>query len=798
MSFKTTYNNYSKSFTEKKLSMLKNIAKKNTSQKKISYLHSINYSTFNLNSLINSNLKKYTTTIRKYHIFIINSIIFDQRIHKVAVFKNNLLWDESSEFLKRFYKIRESIERIPKISEYYENYTLFPPVYFGLEGLIIIIMNKWTKRKKKYLEYIEDHEEEKKEINKRRKDVSFEPLINPSLFNNLTSSKSNISKNTLDFSKLENEPNNKCLKSKINDYNNEITINNKNKKIEDISSLSFSEIINDLSSHYSIKINSNAKESNKDNNKKDKDNNNNNKTKVNDKKYKKTINNNTTNKKINKKESINDLNANKTRNTLLNKTNNNNKSNNINKLSQKKNTNSPRKKIKISLNKKNNKFTLSNNNTNLIKRNNNNLPLPFEKYQKKFMNTENQLYKKKDLPINGGGPTNIKINNKGTIHVNTISNYLTEKNKIISNNLLQKEESNSIKKTSSNYIKNIKKKNITFSNNKKNNFATTNNESIPNSLEKKLVNINYNMKNIKKKNYIQIKRKTFIENSNINNSNNNQKSLTYRNNNYSQQFYYLNDKPSISNLIARTSMNKENTDSLHTKDINKVENNNKKLYLEDPFIYKLTQLTKKRQISLTSTNSLSKLKDSKIVTHYGINSLIENSNNYGNVPKKISNNKFNKVNCRKNLVLTRINSKKNMMSNNLKNNLFAEGIYRNNSSSLHKKSNNSLNFNFPAKTSNSPSTTFRPNNSKNINLNLNLNIHFNIDVDNKNKGKKILLNNAIINQLQNKINNNQKYSNILRNKNPTHQYSLTSKNSQRYMKNLGGPNNYEYTLLKKI
>ena len=447
MSFKTTYNNYSKSFTEKKLSILKNIAKKNTSQKKISYLHSINYSTFNLNSLINSNLKKYTTTIRKYHIFIINSIIFDQRIHKVAVFKNNLLWDESSEFLKRFYKIRESIERIPKISEYYENYTLFPPVYFGLEGLIIIIMNKWTKRKKKYLEYIEDHEEEKKEINKRRKDVSFEPLINPSLFNNLTSSKSNISKNTLDFSKLENEPNKKCLKSKINDYNNEITINNKNKKIEDISSLSFSEIINDLSSHYSIKINSNAKESNKDNNKKDKDNNNN-KTKVNDKKYKKTINNNTTNKKINKKESINDLNANKTRNTLLNKTNNNNKSNNINKLSQKKNTNSPRKKIKISLNKKNNKFTLSNNNTNLIKRNNNNLPLPFEKYQKKFMNTENQLYKKKDLPINGGGPTNIKINNKGTIHVNTISNYLTEKNKIISNNLLQKEESSSIKKTS--------------------------------------------------------------------------------------------------------------------------------------------------------------------------------------------------------------------------------------------------------------------------------------------------------------------------------------------------------------
>ena len=793
MSYKTSYNAYSKSFTEKKITALKNIAKKNTSLKEKSYLYPINYSPFNINLLINTNLKKYTTTIKKYHIFIINSIIFDQRIHKVAVFKNNLLWDESSEFLKRFYKIKESIERIPKISEYYENYTLFPPVYFGLEGLIIIIMNKWTKRKKKYLEYLEDHEEEKKEKNKRKKDISFEPLINPSLFNNITSSNLNISKNTLDFTKLENESNNKnaCFKCKINDYNKEKSINNKDKKKEDISSLSFSEIINDLSSHYSIKINSDYKENNKDNHKKDKEN----KNKDNDKKYKKNINNNI-NKKISKKESINEINVNKTRNTFSNKINNNNKLSNINKLSQKKNINSPRKKIKISLNKKNNKFILSNNNTNLIKRNNNNLPLPFEKYQKKFMNTENHLYKNKDLP-NNGGPTSTEINNKGTIRVNTISNYLSEKNKIINNNILPKEESNSIKKTSSNFIKNIKKKNFAYSNSKKNNFTTTNNKSIPNSIEKNLININYNMKNVKKKNYIQIKRKTLVENNNINNSNNNQKSLTYRNSSNSHQFYYLNEKPSISNLIARTSMNKDNTDSINLKDINNIEKNNKKLYLEDPFIYKLTQLTKKRQISLTSTNSLSKIKDSKNFNHYVINSIIETSNKLGNITNKISNNKFNKVNCRKNLVLTRINSKKNMMSNNTKSNFLGEGIYRNNSSSLHKKSNNSLNFNFPGKISNSPNS-FRSNNSNNINLNLNLKIHFNIDVDKKNKGKKILLNNAIINQLQNKINNNQKYSNINRNKDTIHQYSLTSKNSQRYLKNLSGQNNYEYTILKKF
>ena len=576
MSYKITFNNYSKSFTEKKIS-IKNIAKKNTSLIEKSYLYSNICSSFNINSLINANLKKYVTSIKKYHIFIINSIIFDQRIHKVAVFKNNLLWDESSEFLKRFYKSKESIERIPKISEYYENYTLFAPVYFGFEGLIVIIMNKWTKRKKKYLEYLEDHEEEKKEKNKKKKDISFEPLINPSLFN-ITSSKINISKNTLDLSKLENESNykNNGLKSKI-DYNKEINFNNKNKKKEDLSSLSFSEIINDLSSHYSIKINNDTKEKNKDKNKNDKDKEKDSKTKDTDKRYKKNLNNNNTNRKQNKKESLNEININKTKNTFSNKISNN-------KQSQKKNIYSPRKKIKICLNKKNNKFILSSNNTNLIKRNNNNLPLPFEKYQKKFMNTENQLYKKKDLPINGG-PISTKINNKGTIRVNTISNYLTEKNKIINSNILQKEDSNSVKKTSSNYIKNIKKKNITYSNNKKNNFLTTNNKSIPNSIEKNLININYNMKNaFQKKNYIQIKRKTLRENSNINSSNN-QKSLTDRNNNISQQLYYLNEKPSISNLIARTLMNKENTNSTNIKDMHNIEKNNKIFCPSFPFLF---------------------------------------------------------------------------------------------------------------------------------------------------------------------------------------------------------------------
>ena len=134
--------------------------------------------------IISNNLRKYQTTQEKYNISIIHSIVFDQKNHIVAEFKNYLLWDETSEFLKRYYKKKESKGRLPKISEYYEKYTLFAPVYFGLNSEIILLMNKFCKRKKKYLEYIEEHEDDYKNINNKNKNKNFVPLIKPELLEN--------------------------------------------------------------------------------------------------------------------------------------------------------------------------------------------------------------------------------------------------------------------------------------------------------------------------------------------------------------------------------------------------------------------------------------------------------------------------------------------------------------------------------------------------------------------------------------------------------------------------------------
>ena len=776
MSYKTTLSSCSKSLTEKKIPTIKCSQNKNYSLKEDFYLLSQNQQ-YHLDYFLitQNNLKKYSTTKRKYNIYIINSIIFDQRIHKVAVFKNNLLWDESSEFLKRFYKIRESIERIPKISEYYEKYTLFPPVYFGLEGLIIIIMNKWTKRKKNYLEYVEDHEEEREEKKKKVKNLNFEPLINPSLFDNITASKSIVSKNTLDLSKFENETNKNIINTNKNNINNNINnfikaIGNdiKDKNQDNINSLSFSEIIDDLSSQYSIIINNEINNNNIINDK------------VKDKKFKKKAI-----KKNFKKEGRNEIYINRDRNKYYYNTCNNSKINNMTKTSKTKTTtiNSPRKKIKISLNKNNNKFIMINNNINIIKRNKNSLPLPYENksYQKKIMKTENKSNKTKDFPYIGIFKKN---SIKGSIKVNTISKYIIEKNQIIKdNNLLAKDNKLlPIKKLNSNIIKNSFPKNPINIHNKKKSNNTINNLTL-NSREKNLVNKYYNSNNILKlKNYVQIKRKISSDVSDIFNSNRNHNPLTYRNN-YNQQLYSLNEKSNVTLNNKFNSINNENKNIINTKYIKDNDKNNKKIYLEDPFIYKMEQLSKKKQISLTTTNSLKKIKGNKNLHNYDINSLIERNHNIN------YNFNTNKINKRKNLVLTKLNSKKNIIYNK-KSKLLGEDIFRNNSASMRKNSDTKI-----ANHSFKPNTN---NNSKNINFNLNLNINFNIDMEKKNKGKKILINDKIINQLKSKMNKNDKYSNIIKNQKINYQYSLTTRNSLRHLKDINQSNKCEYTILKNI
>jgi len=138
----TTSNNF---FQMKKLML-----KKNYKNKKVD----IELIKKNILQKLRNNLKRYDSNCIKINIKTINDIIYDERKHIVSVFKDYLFWDENSDFLKRFYKLNESIDRMPRISAYYQTYTLIKPIYFKLECYKLISKN--LKRHKKRLENLEE------------------------------------------------------------------------------------------------------------------------------------------------------------------------------------------------------------------------------------------------------------------------------------------------------------------------------------------------------------------------------------------------------------------------------------------------------------------------------------------------------------------------------------------------------------------------------------------------------------------------------------------------------------------
>ena len=67
-----------------------------------------------------------------------NNIIYNEKTRVVALFKDYLITDDSSEFLKRYYTRKESGVRLPKFFEYYETYSkLFPNYTALIEGKYI-------------------------------------------------------------------------------------------------------------------------------------------------------------------------------------------------------------------------------------------------------------------------------------------------------------------------------------------------------------------------------------------------------------------------------------------------------------------------------------------------------------------------------------------------------------------------------------------------------------------------------------------------------------------------------------
>lgn len=660
-------------------------------------------------SIISKNLKKYSTSPQKYNIFIINSIIFDQKSHLVSEFKNYLLWDETSEFLKRFYDLIESFDRLPNISQYYEEYTLFAPVYFGLNGLIVIIMNEWTRNKKAYLEYIEDKEEDnekKKNDDYYEKNLNFKKLIKSNLLCSESAEvRSKSSKKTLDLTKYENvdsfflkEFNNlstleKCShkeKDKEKDKEKIIKLKNESKNV------SLSKIMDDLSSNYSVYV-VNSYNIQKNEGRK---NNKNNDTNINIKK--KEIKQENSKKEKDKNLVLSDK-------FLFSFTN----------LYKNRN-----KKNKTQKNKKINSGN-SNNSSCKVKRSQ-----IYEKNKEKKTKEKSKIKSIVNFPLND--TKNIILKN----HFNTQGNNL----QITLNNFTRNKSGLKEKDK-----KEKEKENIT-----KYALTNTNVTSYYNSTSNSLSKIKIKKQKIKKLYLRNLKMMATESHNRYRNCNPNSPSSNTIDTNKNEKKFSKKNKCNLTRLLAcKDSKNKNyflNRNIINLKNFNSfrhIKINNTQINYEH-FSYKTNKLINDKQL-ITSPNSFSNNKNKNKTNSYKNKDkkIIDKTNSNSN--HVILNKKLSNGNLVRNLVLSQFHSKKeiiksknnissahNKMMSCIKNNL----VSRNNSLLKSKKRT------FTGKSDKrlSDSMYIKPFKKElnKINLNFNFNINFNIDL-NKNRHKKYLL-----------------------------------------------------------
>ena len=92
-------------------------------------------------------LKTYYITENYYNSRMINDIIYNEKSHIVSLFKDNLIIDDCSEFLKRYYTTDESQLRLPRFFEYHETYSRIYPNYTAIPESKYIYKNIHKKQK---------------------------------------------------------------------------------------------------------------------------------------------------------------------------------------------------------------------------------------------------------------------------------------------------------------------------------------------------------------------------------------------------------------------------------------------------------------------------------------------------------------------------------------------------------------------------------------------------------------------------------------------------------------------------
>ena len=141
------------------MSSLNNANKKSPREEKFTVLRQNSYAKL---------FKKYSSGDYSFGMISINNLVFNDTCLVVARFKDFLIYDDNTDFLRRFYNSKESNQRLNKILNFYEKYSKIFPNYLVLKENKYLYRN--IRKKQKMIDAINEIKREEKENKKRLKE----------------------------------------------------------------------------------------------------------------------------------------------------------------------------------------------------------------------------------------------------------------------------------------------------------------------------------------------------------------------------------------------------------------------------------------------------------------------------------------------------------------------------------------------------------------------------------------------------------------------------------------------------
>ena len=189
--------------------------------------------------------KKYAKSVSTYNKIIIDNIIYNEKSHIVATFKDYLIIDDIGEFLKRFYYKGESKKKLKKFFEYYDLYSKIFPNYTAFNEGKYLYQN--IQKKQRMIDLQEKMEMEKKKKEEKEETYSSysdskENVFSTDVINSILNKTNNETLNNLfDVNKedLDIQQDEENFGNEVNNIINEINkYEPKKKKIEGLKSIS--------------------------------------------------------------------------------------------------------------------------------------------------------------------------------------------------------------------------------------------------------------------------------------------------------------------------------------------------------------------------------------------------------------------------------------------------------------------------------------------------------------------------------------------------------------------------------